>query len=36
VAASHGYFPGCSLRATGIAYEESLLAVFRLLNLPIA
>ncbi len=29
------YFPGCSLRATGIAYEESLLALFRILDLPL-
>lgn len=28
------YFPGCSLKATGIAYEESLLTLFRLLELP--
>jgi heterodisulfide reductase subunit B2 len=32
---SYGYFPGCSLRATGRAYEESLLALFKLLELPI-
>lgn len=31
----YGYFPGCSLQGTGIAYEESLLCVFRLLDLPI-
>jgi len=29
------YFPGCSLKATGIAYEESLLTLFRLLELPL-
>jgi len=29
------YFPGCSLRATGVAYEESLLTLFRLLDLPL-
>ncbi len=29
------YFPGCSLRATGIAYEESLLALFRMLGIPL-
>ena len=32
---SYGYFPGCSLRATGVAYEESLLTLFRLLDLPL-
>jgi heterodisulfide reductase subunit B len=26
------YFPGCSLKGTGIAYEESLLAMFKLLD----
>ena len=31
----YGYFPGCSLRATGVAYEESLLTLFRLLDLPL-
>ena len=31
-----GYFPGCSLKGTGIAYEESLLTLFRLLDLPLA
>lgn len=31
----YGYFPGCSLRSTGIAYEESMLALFRLLELPL-
>jgi heterodisulfide reductase subunit B len=29
------YFPGCSLRATGRAYEESLLEMFRALDLPL-
>lgn len=29
---SYAYFPGCSLRGTGRAYEESLLAVFRALD----
>jgi heterodisulfide reductase subunit B len=29
------YFPGCSLRATGAAYEESLLELFRVLGLPV-
>ncbi|HVN04825.1 MAG TPA: CoB--CoM heterodisulfide reductase iron-sulfur subunit B family protein [Bryobacteraceae bacterium] len=33
--AAYCYYPGCSLRGTGIAYEESLLAVFKLLHLPI-
>lgn len=28
------YYPGCSLRSTGVAYEESLLTLFRLLGLP--
>lgn len=28
------YFPGCSLKGTGRAYEESLLAVFRALGIP--
>ena len=32
---AYGYFPGCSLRATGVAYEESLLTLFRLLDLPL-
>jgi heterodisulfide reductase subunit B len=35
-AASYGYFPGCSLKGTGLAYEESLLALFRILDLPLA
>ena len=29
------YFPGCSLRATGLAYEESMLELFRVLDLPL-
>jgi heterodisulfide reductase subunit B len=29
------YFPGCSLRATGIAYEESLITLFRLLDVAL-
>ena len=29
------YFPGCSLKATGRAYEESLLALFRLLDIKL-
>jgi len=32
---AYGYFPGCSLRGTGVAYEESLLTLFRLLDLPL-
>ena len=32
----YGYFPGCSLKGTGVAYEESLLALFQLLDLPLA
>lgn len=31
----YAYFPGCSLRATGVAYEESLLELFRILELPL-
>lgn len=31
----YAYYPGCSLRGTGRAYEESLLAVFRALNVEI-
>ena len=30
------YFPGCSLKSSGRAYEESLLAVFRTLEIPLA
>lgn len=29
------YFPGCSLRATGVAYDESLRELFRVLEVPI-
>ncbi|HPO10610.1 MAG TPA: heterodisulfide reductase-related iron-sulfur binding cluster, partial [bacterium] len=29
------YYPGCSLKGTGRAYEESLLAVFGALHLPL-
>jgi len=36
MAATYGYFPGCSLKGTGVAYEESLLTLFRLLDLPLA
>ena len=32
----YGYFPGCSLKGTGAAYEESLLELFRVLDLPLA
>ncbi len=32
---SYLYFPGCSLKGTGRAYEESMLSVFRRLDLPI-
>ena len=31
----YSYFPGCSLKGTGKAYEESLLAVFRALGIEI-
>ncbi len=31
----YGYFPGCSLRGTGVAYEQSLLELFRVLGLPL-
>jgi len=31
----YGYYPGCSMRGTGVAYEESLLTLFRLLGLPL-
>ena len=33
---AYGYFPGCSLKGTGAAYEESLLTLFRMLDLPLA
>ncbi len=29
------YFPGCSLAATGVAYDESLKTLFRLLDLTL-
>lgn len=32
---AYGYFPGCLLRGIAVAYEESLLAVFRLLGLQV-
>jgi len=32
---SYLYFPGCSLKSTGRAYEESLLALFRSLEKPL-
>ena len=32
---NYWYFPGCSLKSTGRAYEESLLAVFRALEVPL-
>ncbi len=31
----YAYYPGCSLRGTGRAYEESLLAVFRILGIEL-
>ena len=34
-APAYGYYPGCTMRGTGVAYEESLLTLFRLLALPI-
>ena len=34
-AMKYAYYPGCSLRGTGRAYEESLLAVFRALDVEI-
>lgn len=33
--AKYLYYPGCSLKGTGIAYEESLVTTFRLLELTI-
>lgn len=36
MADGYGYFPGCSLKGTGVAYEESLLTLFALLELPLA
>lgn len=35
MAGAYGYFPGCSLRATGAAYEESLVELFRTLGLKL-
>lgn len=32
---TYAYFPGCSLRGTGRAYEESLLAVFKALDVKV-
>jgi len=32
---AYGYFPGCSLRGIGAAYEESFLALFRQLDLGV-
>ena len=32
---SYLYFPGCSLRSTGRPYEESILAVFKKLDIPL-
>jgi heterodisulfide reductase subunit B2 len=32
---TYSYFPGCSLKGTGRAYEESLLTLFRLLRLKL-
>jgi len=31
----YGYYPGCSMRGTGVAYEESLRVLFELLDLPL-
>jgi len=33
--AAFSYFPGCSLKATGVAYEESLLTLFKILDIPL-
>ena len=35
MATGYGYFPGCSLKGTGAAYEESLLELFRVLDLKL-
>jgi heterodisulfide reductase subunit B len=35
MSASYTYFPGCSLKSTGRAYEESLLTLFGLLGLKL-
>jgi len=32
---TYRYFPGCSLKSSGRSYEESLLAVFRALEVPV-
>jgi heterodisulfide reductase subunit B2 len=32
---TYAYYPGCSLKGTGRAYEESLLAVFRILGVDV-
>lgn len=32
----YAWYPGCSLKGTGKAYEESLLAVFRVLNVEVS
>jgi heterodisulfide reductase subunit B len=32
---TYRYFPGCSLKSSGRSYEESLLAVFRALSVPL-
>jgi len=32
---SYLYYPGCSLKSTGRAFEESMLAVFRALDIPL-
>jgi len=32
---TYWYYPGCSLKSTGRAYEESLLAVFKALDVPL-
>jgi heterodisulfide reductase subunit B2 len=32
----YGYFPGCSLKGQGAAYDESMLALFKVLGLPLA
>jgi heterodisulfide reductase subunit B2 len=36
MAQAYGYFPGCSLKGTGRAYEESLIELFRILDLPLS
>ncbi len=32
---TYRYFPGCSLKSSGRSYEESLLAIFRALEVPV-